>query len=449
MTAPRARHPAGYLRVSSDEQTGNLSLPTQRRAIVDYCARQDWPEPVIYEDAGKSAFNDDLARRPQFAALVSACEAARHDVVIVTDLDRLARNTSLALLVADRLTRAGTTIISLNQNGSFETPDGRLFYTLSSGFAEFASSQIARKTRAGLDHIRASGGYVGGLPFGARRDASYRLVVDEERASDLALLLELAAHNSYNRVAEELNRRAVRPPKRARAWRDTTVRSVVLHATWLLEQPGRWPALAASALSRPRLARGSGAKTQRTLTGLMRCACGGTVVYSGYNLLRSGERVYGVQCRDWSMARPSGYHCPIRKRAALHYEAEIERWLLSLPDLSSVRPPESRDLDGLRADLRERRQLLGLALVDRTLDRATYQERLTALNAEEASLPLVEIDPVREGALVTRAQSLWPLATGAERNAILRALIERAIVDGPTIRPVPVPSLAVLLDALV
>jgi len=345
---------AGYVRVSSLEQADNLSIPTQIRLIKEYAARQGWPEPTLYEDRGKSAYNDDLSARPAFARLIADAEAGQYTHLLITDLDRLARNTSLALIVADRLSKAGCQIVSLNQGSDFRTPDGRLLYTLSSGFAEFASAQISRKTRAGLAHIRAQGGHVGGVPYGATRDADRRLVVDPARADILRLILTLAARGSYDRIAVALNARGVPTPKRAPAWGASGVRSIVQTGRWLLDQPPPWPALWTAASTRPRVSRATAASRVNELAGLLRCACGGAIVYNGDARRLARGLHASVRCRRWRRDHDGPHGCPYRKANAAHYEALATAALLALPDLTAV-TLDTPDVAALRARLAARR----------------------------------------------------------------------------------------------
>lgn len=42
---------AGYVRVSSEQQADNLSIPTQIRLLTDHAERAGWAVPTIYEVA--------------------------------------------------------------------------------------------------------------------------------------------------------------------------------------------------------------------------------------------------------------------------------------------------------------------------------------------------------------------------------------------------------------
>lgn len=437
--------PAGYIRVSDPAQVERLSLATQEQLIRDHCARLAWPEPTIYREAGKSAYTDDLTKRPQFNLLVTALLAGQFDHILVYDLDRFARDTVLQLTVARQLRAMGCRIVSINQLVDLETPEGRFNFTINAGLNELYSAQISRKTKAGLAHIAADGGYVGGLSFGARRDAAYRRVVDPDRAADLRLLLTLTAELAYTAVAAELNRRGVRPAKSATVWRDTAVRSTVLASRWLLDQPDPWPGLWLAAATRPRPVAGDPRKTRRMLSGLMRCACGGNIVYSGHYPLAGGRRAYGVQCRVWSKERPTSYRCAHRKRVASHYEALMTRALLGLPDLRQVDidPP---DLRRMRADLAARRINLARAVAI-GLPQGEQDALLARIVADEMALPL---DAGTERAVaehVWATQGLWGEMTAEERNDALRRLVATVVIEGERMRVEWVPPLARLLDA--
>ncbi len=436
---------AAYVRVSSEAQADNLSIPTQIRLINEYAARQGWPEPTLYEDRGKSAYNDDLSARPAFARLIADAEAGQYTHLLITDLDRLARNTSLALIVADRLSKAGCRIVSLNQASDFRTPDGRLLYTLSSGFNEYASAQISRKTRAGLAHIRAQGGHVGGLPYGARRDATRRLTLDPAVADTLALILALAAAGSLSGVATELNRRDIPTKTGAPAWAAATISSIVKRGRWLLDQPAPWPARWLAAANRPRHSHANRNRRVNELSAMLWCACGGTIAYSGYAPRKRGEPArYSVQCRHWTKERPNGLRCAYRKTYATHYEGLAGAALLALPDLTAVdlTPP---DLIAARASLRVRRIDLARAVRYGLPDDEAEQTK-AALDAEEAALPL---DSGTERALAEELlviQAAWPGLTAPQRNAVWRRIAVRIVITGRALHIEWTPALRRLLD---
>jgi len=59
-----------YCRVSTKEQTQNLSLPTQEGVCRDYCEQNGFECDRVFVDAGESAKTTD---RPEFQQLLTYC----------------------------------------------------------------------------------------------------------------------------------------------------------------------------------------------------------------------------------------------------------------------------------------------------------------------------------------------------------------------------------------
>ena len=79
-----------YVRVSTKEQTENLSLPTQLRACEEYCRRQGYDVLERFHEEGESAKTTD---RSQLQALLKYCRAHKGTVhfVVAYNLTRFAR----------------------------------------------------------------------------------------------------------------------------------------------------------------------------------------------------------------------------------------------------------------------------------------------------------------------------------------------------------------------
>jgi site-specific DNA recombinase len=79
-----------YVRVSTKEQTENLSLPTQLRACEEYCRRQGYEILERFHEEGESAKTTD---RCQLQALLKYCRTHKGKVhfVVVYNLTRFAR----------------------------------------------------------------------------------------------------------------------------------------------------------------------------------------------------------------------------------------------------------------------------------------------------------------------------------------------------------------------
>src|SRR5688500_8254225 len=80
-----------YVRVSTKEQTENLSLPTQLRACEEYCRRQGYEVLERFHEEGESAKSTD---RSQLQNLLTFCRlnTGRVHFVVVFNLTRFARD---------------------------------------------------------------------------------------------------------------------------------------------------------------------------------------------------------------------------------------------------------------------------------------------------------------------------------------------------------------------
>ena len=80
-----------YVRVSTKEQTENLSLPTQLRACEEYCRRQGYEVLERFHEEGESAKSTD---RSQLQNLLTFCRVNKGRVhfVVVFNLTRFARD---------------------------------------------------------------------------------------------------------------------------------------------------------------------------------------------------------------------------------------------------------------------------------------------------------------------------------------------------------------------
>ena len=77
----------GYVRVSSDGQVENYSIPQQKKAIENYCTAKGWDLIKIYVDGG---FSGASMNRPALQELIANIKL--YDLVLVFKLDRLSRS---------------------------------------------------------------------------------------------------------------------------------------------------------------------------------------------------------------------------------------------------------------------------------------------------------------------------------------------------------------------
>ena len=127
-------HILGYARVSTDDQ----DLSSQRSELTAAgCSR-------VFAEKITGTRRD----RPELDRLLDHLRTG--DVVTVTRLDRLARNTRDLLDIAERIRQAGAGLRSLAEPWADTTsPAGRMVLTVFAGIAEFERSLIVERTRNG------------------------------------------------------------------------------------------------------------------------------------------------------------------------------------------------------------------------------------------------------------------------------------------------------------
>lgn len=143
----------GYARVSTRGQAkdGN-SLEAQGKVLKEAGAME-----VIAD-----AFTGTKAERPMFSELLGKLEQG--DTLIVTKLDRFARNAEDAIRIIKDLVNKGIVVSILNMGIADNTPMGKLMITILSGFAEFERDMIVERTREGKEIARLNPDYQEGRP---------------------------------------------------------------------------------------------------------------------------------------------------------------------------------------------------------------------------------------------------------------------------------------------
>jgi DNA invertase Pin-like site-specific DNA recombinase len=164
----------GYCRSSTNDQTGN----TQRSQLQAYGC------DIIREEkqSGKS-----IEGRPIFQRLLNELEPG--DVVVVSKLDRFARNTLNALETVRELEKKGVGLVVLNLGGETidtKTASGMLMLTMLAGVAEFELNMIKERQREGIELAKKNGRYLG------------RPVKYGEKNPKLVHALELARNRDKN-----------------------------------------------------------------------------------------------------------------------------------------------------------------------------------------------------------------------------------------------------------
>ena len=214
----------GYIRVSTAGQAEEgVSLASQRERIEAWAKANGYVLAAILADEGLSGKRAD--NRPGLqAAIALACR--EKGALVSYSLSRIARSTTDAIAIANRLEKADADLVSLSEQLDTTGPMGRFVFTVLAAVGQLERDMTASRTRDALGFKKAHGEAYGPTPLGRRRVGA-RL---EDDAAELATVDEIrtqrAAGHSLRAIAADLTRRGV-PTKRGGAWFASTVRHVV------------------------------------------------------------------------------------------------------------------------------------------------------------------------------------------------------------------------------
>jgi site-specific DNA recombinase len=199
-----------YVRVSTEEQTENLSLPTQLRTCEEYCRRQGYEILERFHEEGESAKTTD---RSQLQNLLTFCRLNKGRVhfVVVFNLTRFARDKYDHFALRSHLQSLGISLRSATEPID-DTSSGKLMEGVLAAFAQFDNDVRSDRTRAGMKAALELGRWMFLAPLGylnASRAVSRSLVADPERAPLVRRVFKEYATGRFTK--EQLL-------KQARAW---------------------------------------------------------------------------------------------------------------------------------------------------------------------------------------------------------------------------------------
>ena len=160
----------GYARVSTHGQAAyGSSLAEQREALTRAGCE------TIYEDE----YTGRTVKRPHFDELMGALRSG--DTLVVTKLDRFARNASDGSRLIQSLIDKGVKVHVLNMGLIDDSPIGKVITNVLLAFAQFERDLIVERTQAGKAIAKTREGYREGRPPipEARKAAACRMVIDD------------------------------------------------------------------------------------------------------------------------------------------------------------------------------------------------------------------------------------------------------------------------------
>ena len=144
----------GYARVSSKSQEDNSSLESQKQELV----RNGILESNIIIEVGSAT--NEIKNRPGFQNLIQNV-LKEGDSLVVTKIDRCARNTLEFLKLQDILFKRRIQFISLDLPYSEDLNINKLISITLSSIAEFETNRRKERQMQGIDAAKKAGKYRG------------------------------------------------------------------------------------------------------------------------------------------------------------------------------------------------------------------------------------------------------------------------------------------------
>ncbi len=167
-----------YCRVSTEEQAAEgFSIGGQADKLRVYAELHDLGEVVVISDPGLSGKN---LERPGHQQVLRMYDEGHVSNVLTWRLDRLSRNLSDLIMLADRFGNAGVALHSFTEKIDLSSATGRMFYNILGSFAQFYREQLAENVRMGMQQAVRQGKWIN------RPKTGYDLIDGELVPNDMA-----------------------------------------------------------------------------------------------------------------------------------------------------------------------------------------------------------------------------------------------------------------------
>jgi len=228
--SPSLIRAAAYCRVSTDSEEQETSYDAQVSHYTSFIqSHPGWELAGIFADEGLSG--TQAKTRPQFNAMIEACENGDVNLVITKSISRFARNTLDALNYIRKLKALNIPIIFEKEAVNTLEASGELMVTILASIAQQESASISQNVRMGINFGFQEGrGRVNFSSFlGYRRGdkpGTYEIVPAE---ADVVRRIYRAFLEGYSpkMIADGLMEDAICTPSGGEKWYPSTVASIL------------------------------------------------------------------------------------------------------------------------------------------------------------------------------------------------------------------------------
>src|SRR6266849_5936799 len=218
-----------YARVSTEEQREGQTIDSQIAELARFAEGKRWDVAGIYKDEGWSG---SILARPELDHLRDDASKSLFEIVLINDVDRLARDVTHLGIIKRDLERYGVKVV-FRKLPNENSPTHNLLVNILGSFAEFERELIIDRTRRGKRYkVEVRKQYLGAIaPYGFRRvpqDPSSpgpaELDILPQEASVARRMYQWVDRDclSARRVVERLNQLGF-PARKSKAWQKSSV----------------------------------------------------------------------------------------------------------------------------------------------------------------------------------------------------------------------------------
>ncbi len=154
MIKEKIKRVALYARVSTLEK--GQDPESQLKGLREYAFARNFQVMGEYVDYASGTSEE----RTQYKAMLEMARKRKLDVVLVFRYDRFARSTQALINALKEFQNLGVDFISYQENIDTTTPTGELIFHVMASLAQFESSLISARVKAGMARAKAQGKHI-------------------------------------------------------------------------------------------------------------------------------------------------------------------------------------------------------------------------------------------------------------------------------------------------
>lgn len=191
-----------------DPQAMSLGAQAQETACRKYAEENGYEVAGVFKDMSVTA-KIEPKNRPQFMEALSEVESG--DTILVSKLDRLARNVTHSIALEISFKKHGINCVAVVEPYlkfiNDDDPIGKAFLQIVYVMAELEVNLIRQRSKAALKQKRANGFRTGGIPYGYQSDEDGKLSYCDLEQSNIRHLQAFRDQGlSYAKIAVKMNK---------------------------------------------------------------------------------------------------------------------------------------------------------------------------------------------------------------------------------------------------